>query len=224
MKNSFNCMKVSLMINYIIVVFTIFATVIMFTGIKFMHGFEPLLESTKFGVFRFYTVDSNLLMGISAFLLARQERKLLTGKIKFISPGYYVLKLMGTVSVSLTFVIVFSYLGRIAKGGMMSMMMNSNLFFHLIIPILSILVFTIFEKNDKIRLRHAFLGILPTIIYGICYVINVLLHIENGTVSTKYDWYYFVQKSLNQAFFVVPCIILITIIISLILYFINKKK
>ena len=55
--------KVSLMINILIIVFTIFSTIIMFTGFKFMSG-EHLLEINKIGMFKFFTVDSNIFIGL----------------------------------------------------------------------------------------------------------------------------------------------------------------
>ena len=43
--------KISLIINIIIVLLTVFATIIMFIGFRFMHGSEPILETTKFLTF-----------------------------------------------------------------------------------------------------------------------------------------------------------------------------
>ena len=54
--------KISLVLNIIIVLFTIIACFMMFTGLKFSNGVEPVLETTKLGMFKFFTVDSNLLM------------------------------------------------------------------------------------------------------------------------------------------------------------------
>ena len=42
-----------------------------------------------------------------------------------------------------------AYLGPISDGGITSLLMNSNLFFHFLIPIISILNFILFEKTDK---------------------------------------------------------------------------
>ena len=81
--------KISMVLNTIIVLFTLIASVMMFTGFKFMNGAEPILETTKLGMFKFFTVDSNLLMGISALLYLIQERKLLNNKIKIIPFKYY---------------------------------------------------------------------------------------------------------------------------------------
>ena len=65
--------KVSLIINTIIVLLTIFASIIMFTGIKITHGAEPILETTKIGMFKFFTVDSNIFMGIIALVFVIKE-------------------------------------------------------------------------------------------------------------------------------------------------------
>ncbi len=211
--------KASLSINIIIVILTIFASIIMFTGIKITHGAEPLLETSKIGMFKFYTVDSNIFMGLISLLFVIKE--ILN---KEITKNMYRLKLMATTSVTLTFLVVFAYLGPISKDGIKSMLQNSNLFFHLIIPALSIINLTLFEKTDKLKLKDTIYGIIPTIIYAILYTINILLHSENGKVSPIYDWYWFVQNGIKTAVIVAPLIILITYIISLSLWKLNKRR
>ena len=131
---------------------------------------------------------------------------------------------MSTTAVTLTFVVVFSYLGPISKGGIPSMIRNSNLFFHFLTPLLSIVTFTIFEKTDKLKYRYSFWGLEPTLVYAIFYITNVLIHIENHKVSPIYDWYWFVQNGVWTAVIVAPIIILMTYGISFILWKLNKKK
>ena len=218
-----NNLKISLILNIIIVLFTIFALIVMFNGFKFMHGYDIVLESTSLSMFRFFTVDSNMFMGITSLIFVIDEVNLLKGYKKEISRNHYILKLMGTSGVSLTFFIVFAYLGPISKGGILSMLMNSNLFFHLIIPLLSIITFIFFERNNKLSFKYSFYGIIPTLIYGLYYIINVLIHVENGKVSPIYDWYWFVQNGIWTAIIVVPIIFLISYIISLLLWKFNKK-
>lgn len=215
--------KVSLAINIMIVIFTVIACIIMFTGFKFMEG-EYVLESTKIGMFRFFTVDSNIFMGIVALIFAIKEIKFLKGKIDEISTRTYSLKLMATVSVGLTFFTVFGYLGPIAEGGIFSLLKNSNLFLHLIIPVLSMVNFSLFEKTNKLKFKYSFLGVIPTMVYSIFYLINVLAHIENGKVSPIYDWYWFVQGGIWQVYIVFPFMLIFTYIISLALWRINRKK
>ena len=106
----------------------------------------------------------------------------------------------------------------------MSLLMNSNLFFHLITPVLSILTFVLFEKTEGINFKYVFYGLIPVIIYAIFYMTNIIIHLEDGKVSPKYDWYWFVQGGIMQSFYVIPGILMITLAISLGLYFLNKKK
>ena len=217
-------LKISLAINFIVFVLVVISSIIMFTGFKFMHGTEIILESTKLGMLRFFTVESNIFVGIISLIFAINEINVMKGKKKEISKRNYILKLMATTAVGLTFFVVFAYLGPIATTGISSLLMNSNLFFHLIIPVLSILNFVLFEKTDKINFKCTFYGIVPTAIYGYYYLFNVLIHMENGIVSPIYDWYWFVQYGVWTAIIVVPIIFLITYIISCVLWRVNKIK
>ena len=224
MNNSRINLKISIVINIIIFVLTIIASIIMFTGFKFMHGYEPILETTKISMFRFFTVDSNLFIGTTSLIFAIKEIKLLKGKIDEIPKKNYIIKLMATTSVGLTFFVVFAYLGPISEYGIASMIRNSNLFFHLIIPLLSIINFIILERTDKLKYKYTFFGVIPTAVYGIYYLINVLIHMDNGKVSPIYDWYWFVQDGVWTAVIVVPMIFGITYVISLILWRLNRIK
>ena len=190
--------KISLVLNILIVIFTIFATIAMFTGFKFMHGYDVVLQSTKLGMLRFFTVQSNILMGIIALFFAVLEIKILKGKIEEISTKAYVLKI--------------------------AMIMNSNLFFHLITPLLSMICFAAFERTNKVKFKYTFWGIIPTFLYAIYYMINIFVHMENGKVSPVYDWYWFVQNGVWTAIIVVPLMFFITYLITLLLWRINKKK
>ena len=211
--------NISLVINIIIVVLTIFASIIMFTGIKITSGAEPILETTKIGMFKFFTVDSNLFMGLVALLFTIKQIKK-----QSITKNMYILKLASTTSVTLTLLVVLAYLAPISQGGLRSMLQNSNLFFHLLIPLLSIINFTIFEKTDKIKTKDTLYGLIPTIIYAIFYVSNLIIHIENGKVSPVYDWYWFAQNGIIQAISTAIIIIVTTYIITLILWKLNRRK
>lgn len=216
--------KIAFILNIIIVVLTIIAFIIMLTDFKFMSGKETTIASSSIGRFRFFTIDSNLLMGIVALIFLIQQKKLLNGKTKEINKKYYILNLMATSAVSLTFMITFFYLGQITPNGLLSMYMNTNLFFHGIIPILSIINFIFFEKTDKLKIKDTFISLIPVIIYASYYLINVLIHIENHKVSPEYDWYWFVQDGVWKIVFVVPLILGISYIISISLWKLNKTR
>ncbi len=96
------------------------------------------------------------------------------------------------------------------------MLMNSNLFFYLIIPVLSTITFVLSYK-------YSFYGLVGTIIYQVYYLTNVLIHMENGKVSPIYDFYWFVQNGLWTSAIVVPMILIITYGLFLLLWFGNSK-
>ena len=215
--------KISIILNIIISLFVFLASIIMFTGFKFMHGTEPILDVTKLGMFKFFTVDSNIFVGIVSLLFAVYEIRFLKGKIADIPNTMYILKLMSTVGVSLTMFVVFAYFIPITKWKVLPMIMNSNLFFHLIIPILSIVSFIFFTSTKKLSYKYTFMGLVPSFIYGIYYLTNVLVHMENYKVPPKYDFYYFVQNGVWTSIIVIPIIFVITYIISLLLWKLNRK-
>ena len=219
-----NNYKLSLLFNIAIFVFTVFASFAMFAGIKFMSGQDLPLQLTKIQMFKFFTVDSNMFIGIVALIFAMEDIKVLSGKKEEISFKLYILKLMATTSVGLTFVVVFTYLGPFSEYGILRMLMNSNLFFHLITPVLSIVTFVFFEKTNKIRFKHSLFGLIPMLMYAIFYIINVFIHVEEGIISMEYDFYGFIQQGLWTTFIVVPVMLLITYLISLGLWKFNKIK
>ena len=136
----------------------------------------------------------------------------------------YILKLASTTSVTLTLLVVLAYLAPISQGCLRSMLQNSNLFFHLTTLLLSTIIFIFFEKIDKLNFKYTFVGISPTTIYALFYLINVLIHIENGKVSPVYDWYYFVQGGLINTVIVLPIMLIVSYLISLLLWKFNRKS
>lgn len=217
-------MKIAFILNIIIILMTIFSFVMMFTGFKFMHGPETTIASSTVGRFRFFTIDSNLLMGITALIFAIQEWKVLTGRQKEIDRRFYVYKLMATCAVGLTFMIVFFYLGRITPNGFFSIYMNQNLFFHGLIPLSSMINFVLYEKTNKLWMRHTLMSMMPVCLYAIYYVTNILIHVENNHVSPVYDWYWFVQKGVSKIIIILPLIFVITYLIGFTLMRLNKRR
>ncbi len=221
MKENKNKVQLALIFNVIIVLMTVFASVAMFCGFKFMSGYDLVLDSNKLGMFRFFTVQSNLFMGIVALIFVIKEYKYLKDD-KEISLSAYVLKMVATVSVALTFVVVFTYLGPVVKGGLAALLMNSNLFFHLFIPVFSIITFIFLENDKKIDFKYTIYGLIPTFLYEIYYLSNILVHMENNSVSPVYDWYYFVQNGVSGALIIAPMMLFITYILCLIIWGLNR--
>ena len=163
-------------------------------------------------------------MGIVSFVFANREYQILRGRKKEIPLIYYIFKMVATVAVSLTFFVVFAIFGFMSRGGHISLLRNSYLFFHLIIPVMSILNYVIFEKTNSIKFKYVFYRLIPTFLYEIYYTINILMNMKNGKVSITNDWYSFAQNGIFRTILVAPMMLFITFCLSLVIWKLNKKK
>lgn len=213
---------ISLSLNITIVILVSLATIFMLTGFQFMAK-QDALTATKIETFKFFTVDSNVLMGIVAFIFAKYEIDILKGRIKAIPTRVYILKLVATVGVILTFLVTAFFLAPTALNGYLSLFLNSNLFFHLIIPILSFITFVFFESNNKIDFKYSFMGLIPVLLYSLFYAINCFSHIENGIVSHKYDWYGFLIGGIKSTIPALMIILVTTYFICFSLWSLNRR-
>ena len=189
-----------------------------------MKGYEPYPELFEVPIYSYYTVQSSIFMGIISFVFANREYQILKGRKKEISLVYYIFKMGATVAVSLTFFVVFAIFGFMARGGHIGLLRNSYLFFHLVIPVVSILNYVIFERTSIIKFKYIFYGILPTFLYEIYYTINILMNMKNGGVTLRNDWYSFAQNGLLRPILVAPTMLGITFCLSLVIWRLNKKK
>lgn len=219
MKNT----KTSLILNIIIFAFVLIATIFMYAGIEFM-GHAALLTAESVKMLQFYTVQSNLLIGIIAGVMAIYEILYLNNKIKRIPNIIYLLKLIFTVGVSITLFVVVFYLAPITGKNAPTLFMNSNLFFHLLVPILAIVSFIFFEKTNEIKFKYLTFAILPTLLYGIYYAINAYSHVENGKIDIAYDWYGFAQAGIIGTIIVFIVVIGLSYLFGWLLWMFNRKN
>lgn len=206
-------LKKAFVINILIVVLVTVATVWMMTSPALLA-----LTATRLGALKFFTVDSNILVGIAALLLAVAQYR---GKVV---PWLYTFKLVATVGVAITMLVTVFYLGFVVSTGYLSMFQGSNFFFHLIIPLLSIVVFMFFEKTDCIAFKCNFFSFIPIVLYGIYYAISVLTHMENGVVQKGYDWYQFFQIGTKSLMIVYPFFLVFAFLVSFTLWKVNKRN
>ena len=216
-----NKTKLSLILNLIIVVFVTIASIMMFANIRISSN-QMILESDNIKMFRFFTVDSNLLVGIASLIMIIFEAKLLKNKIKTIPKRVYILKELAVVGVSLTFLVTAIFLGPTIPSGYLSLYTNSNLFFHLLVPIISVISYVLYEKYDN-KYIYALYGLIPVFLYSIYYVTMIFTHLNNGAVDPKYDFYNFLNGNVSNAIFTLPIIFISTYLISIILISLNKK-
>lgn len=206
--------------NLITFILIAFSAIWMFSGLHF--GNAPIvLEGQRLAMFKYYTVDSNVLMGIIALCASIMQRKVLKGSLQELPGWVNVMKLIGVVGVTLTMLVTIFFLTP--TMGAYACFNNSNLFMHLINPIASIVTFLCFESSNTMAFKHTFTGVSSMIIYAIYYIAEAAIHSTNNIVNPGYDWYGFLVLGLNTAFIVVPLLILITYLISFALWKLNRK-
>ena len=215
-------LKVSVVINIIIFVLMAVGTVFMFTGFKFTHGQGVPLEATKLEMLKFFTVDSNIFAGFVSLVMAVKEINVIKWKSPALSRAMYIWKYIATIAVSLTFLIVFGYFWLVLRIPILAMLQNSNLFFHLVIPVLCIFSFVFLERSNKIRFRHTWIGLVPTFLYAVFYAIVAFTHMEGGITPARYDWYGFTKAGIGPAIAVIPGMLIITYIICVLLWAANR--
>lgn len=109
---------------------------------------------------RFFTAQSNVLCAVTALLICIYPESHLAWTLKYI----------GTVAVTVTMLTVFLFLApSIGKGGLKQLLKDADLFLHLIVPLLALLSFCIYEKRGM-ALGTALLGMLPVALYGPWYL------------------------------------------------------
>lgn len=211
--------KISLILNLLIVLFVSIGTVLMFLGIKFMPD-KTLLQASKIGMFKFYTVDSNILIGIISLILSIKEIKLLKNKIEEIPKSVYVLKLVGTSSIAITFLVTLLFLAP--QYGFYAMYNNSNLFFHLVVPVLALISFILFEKFES-KYKYTLYGLIPMVLYSLYYSATIFYHFNGKESLLKYDFYGFLHGNINNVYISLPLMFIIGYVVNILILFLNKK-
>ena len=145
-------------------------------------------------VFIYFTIDSNILGAVSglpvlfcavrgaaeAFRPESDKRTIIPYRAFRVFPrGIVLLHYAGTAAVSVTLLTVLFFLGPMLGYG--PMFAGKNLYLHLICPVLCIISFCFLVREYKITMPETLVSVLPTFLYGIVYVRQVIfLGFENG--------------------------------------------
>lgn len=208
-------------LNVLIFILELFSVIWMMSGTG-----GGILSSVSLSYFKFFTVDSNILLGITAVIAAIDEKRVLSGKKSSISEYTYITKLVGTVGVTLTMIVTIFFLAPTSAAaiGWFGLFYYNNFLMHLLNPVLAIVTFLFYEQTDSISFKHTFTGIIPMLIYAVYYVSIAFTHSSNGKISEGYDWYGFFVLGTASAVIVVPLFILLTYGISFLLWRLNRHK
>lgn len=213
-------LKVSVILNFVIFAMTATGVFMTLTGIELVGGEYD--ATYGFLAFKYFTVQSNFIGGVYSLFFAIFGLRVLRGKTEKMPRIAYGLKLVFTVALAVTFIVVACVLAPFIETGYFSMYLNANFFFHFAIPLLSVITFAFYE-GAEIKFRYTCYALVPTSLYGVFYVTVALTHMEGGVVSPDYDWYKFMSSGALVAVGVGAFIFAFTFLFAVFLRFINKK-
>ena len=153
----------------------VIALLVLFAWLQMtLFGSEAALSSLGLVNLKFFTVLSNLLEGIASLFYARALHLVIHGRRAHTPHLAFVLKLISAVCVRLTFLVVLLFLGPMF--GHAAMYVGANFWFHLMIPLLSMAEFVFLDRNGRISMRDTLWALLPVLLYGSVYLLNVLIN------------------------------------------------
>lgn len=173
---------------------------------------SEILEHS-YHTFMFFTTDSNILTAIASALVMICEIKILQGKRTTVARAFTLLKYAGVVGLMLTFFTVLCLL--IPIYGIAMEWGGTGLHVHVLAPVLSFVSFVFLEQHTKLSLSDAVIGILPVIIYGAVYFLQVVV------IKNWMDFYAF--NSGGRWYLIMPLIIAISFAMSLFVRFLRNK-
>lgn len=216
-------LKTSLILNSVIVVLFLFGMITSLVNWQWM-GVNGNLTPETHNFLWFFTVDSNILLALTSFILVVYEVLLYFKKIKEIPHWLIILKYVSVSATTLTLMTVILYLSPLLGSKFWMLFLNTNLFFHLVSPVLGIVSFIFFENKDKLSWKVSFLSLIPMVLYAIFYITNVYTHLNNGKVDPTYDFYYFASNGVLMTIVMIIVMLIITYGSALLLYWLRKKR
>lgn len=172
------------------------------------------LLSSGLANLKYYTVLSNLFCGLVALaeLVAYVNRKL--------DFEFRFLKFVAATVTGLTAVIIAAFLQPAYPD--LNMYQNANLWFHLIVPVIAVVecIFTS-DGASMLPFRKTLLTMIPSTVYGLLYMFNILIR-GVGTWPNSNDWYGFLNWGWSIGIMIFIAIIIITWLVSVVLWLLNK--
>ena len=186
-------------------------------GIMALRG-EGTLSAAGFSNLKYFTVLSNIFNGAVSLFYAIRLASVLRHQSRRLSFRLHLLKYIATAAVALTFLVVTGFFGPLY--GWASMYQGANLWFHLILPLVSLLEFCFVDNFFPLAFRASFLTMIPPLLYGFAYLTNLLIN-GVGIWPDTNDWYGFVNWGLPVGIGIFAAIVLATWGLALLLRAVN---
>ena len=203
--------KTEFILNLVIVIMTVTGIIFMLTG----KPEEGALQSSGIENFKYYTVLTNVFCGIvSAIYLVFILFKKDTDKIR-------ILKLAAVCGVAITFAVVAFMFGPLY--GYPQFYQRGNLFFHLLLPLTAMTEF-ILVKRAKMPFKYTVFAAVPTLLYGMGYLLNILINGIGGPWPYTNDFYAFLSWGWPVGIAIFATITLMAFAVACIFRAISNKR
>ena len=169
---------------------------------------------------RYFTVLSNLLLGLASLIYAIYLIRVIRGRAQDVPVWAHRLKFVATTAVTVTLMTVLLFLGPML--GYLAMFAGVNFWFHLALPVLGIIEFTLLDAGKPIAFKETLLGMLPTFIYGLFYCGNILINGVGEGRATN-DWYGFTMWGVEYMPVVFGVMLLATWLFAIVLRALNRR-
>ena len=204
---------VSFILNILVTFLVLLGTLIMI-----LVRTTGVLEENTIAVFKYFTFQSNVFVGIISAIYATYQILILTKRKDKIPHVLSIFNHVGVSAVGLTFIIVLAFL---APGyGFDKMYNNANLFFHLVVPVVAMVNYMFYIRNEKYHFIQTLYAVLPSLIYGIVYFIIVASN--NAYGDTVIDFYQFGKNGPLSGTFNFLAVMVINYLVAIFIYFINR--
>lgn len=191
--------------NVVMAVLVLYAWLIMFFNTK-----EGVLTSKGITNLKYYTTLSNILAAVVAAAwivgsFAGNNKRTVA-----------VWKLTAASAVGVTFLVVIGFLGPLYGFG--GMYRGSNFFLHLVVPLLAMAEYVLFN-DEKMSAKDNLFAMLPPLVYGTYYIINTWIGGVKGN-----DIYGFLQWGYPVGLLLFGVICIVAYGIGWLLRFANDKR
>ena len=201
------------LLDLVVVAVVAYAVIMMVESTK-----KGALVSGGLGALKYYTVLSNIFCAFSCLCAALH---FIITKGKNLPSWLYIFRLMGSSVVSVTFLVVILFLGLVY--GYKLMFTGVSFWLHLIAPVAAIIGQLLLKSERRLRFRASFLGIVPTVFYGIGYIsVNALQW--TGKSNPETDFYRFLAWGWGIGCAIFLVIFLINWLVALLYWAVGRKK
>ena len=179
-----------------------------------------IVDNPHPSTFKYFTGDSNIVLLIAVAISFSYDCLLLKNKIKQMPKWVDVVKLVATTAVTVTmFVTVFFLTPTFIINKPQDtkvLYLGANLIHHIVCPVLAIITYVLFENRKDIKIVNTIYGLVPTLIYGIYYLIMAY-------TTSNADWYGLCAYGTIATVFILIGLLGFNYLFSWLLWLGNKK-